>query len=116
MRLLIAAVLALTVMPSARAAFAEATAPEGPKVHTVTIDASAFSPASLTVSPGDIVLFRNNDMFPHTATARAGAFDSREIQPGKTWRLETPKRGRLFEYYCVLHPTMKGALRVTSRP
>jgi len=107
MRTIVLAVLALALHAPGR---------EAPKVHTVTIDASAFSPASLTVSPGDIVVFRNNDMFPHTATARAGAFDSREIQPGKTWRLGIPKRGRLFEYYCVLHPAMKGALRVTSRP
>ena len=104
MRLLIAALLALTVVPSAR----------GARVHTVTIEASAFSPASLTAAPGDTIVFRNADMFPHTATARTGAFDSKAIQPGKAWRMEVPKRGRLFEYYCVLHPTMAGTLRITS--
>ena len=83
-----------------------------PRVHTVTVDASRFSPAALTVAPGDAVVFRNADMFPHTATSRVGAFDSKEIQPGKSWKFVVPKRGRLFEYSCTLHPTMKGALRV----
>lgn len=108
MRLLLVGILALTVTPSARV--------PAPNTHTVTIDASAFSPASLTVAPGDTVVFRNADMFPHTATSRTGAFDSKEIKRGKSWTLKVPGRGRLFEYYCVLHPAMKGALRVISRP
>ena len=108
MRLLLVAILALTVTPSARVS--------APKTHTVTIDASAFSPATLTAAPGDTIVFRNKDMFPHTATSRTGAFDSKEIAAGKSWKLVVPKRGRLFEYYCTLHPTMKGALRVTSAP
>ena len=102
MHLLLVAVLTLTLHASGSA----------PKKHTVTIDASRFEPASLTVAPGDTVIFRNIDLFPHTATSRLGVFDSKEIAPGKTWQYVIPKKGRLFEYYCVLHPTMKAALRV----
>lgn len=88
-------------------------APESaPKTHTVTIDASRFEPATLDVAPGDTVIWRNVDLFPHTATSRLGVFNSKEIAPGKTWKYVIPKKGRLFEYFCELHPTMKGSLRV----
>ena len=102
MRLLLIAMLTLAVDAPGSAA----------RTHTVTIDASRFEPASLTVAPGDSVIFKNIDLFPHTATSRVGAFDSKEIAPGKTWKYVVPKKGRLFEYFCTLHPTMKATLRV----
>jgi plastocyanin len=50
-------------------------------------------------------------MFPHTATSKAGGFDSGVIMSGKSWTLTAKKKGS-FPYVCVLHPTMKGTLRV----
>lgn len=79
--------------------------------HTVTIDASSFTPARLTVAPGDTVIWRNADIIAHTVTSPIGVFDSKEIPPGKTWKYVVPKKG-LFEYLCTLHPTMKASLRV----
>jgi plastocyanin len=81
------------------------------KTHTVKIEATRFEPATLTVAPGDTVIWVNADMFPHTATSAIGAFDSKEIKPGKSWKYVVPKKG-LFEYLCSLHPTMKATLRV----
>ena len=81
------------------------------KIHKVRIDASRFEPASLTVAPGDTVIWTNADMFPHTATSTIGVFDSKEIKPGKAWKYVVPKKG-LFEYACTLHPSMKASLRV----
>ena len=81
------------------------------KTHTVRIDATRFEPATLTVAPGDTVIWVNADMFPHTATSPIGAFDSKEIKPGKSWKYLVPKKG-LFEYICSLHPSMKASLRV----
>ena len=83
----------------------------GPATHTVIIDASSFKPARLTVAPGDTVIWRNADIIPHTATSPVGAFDSKEILPGKSWKHVVPKKG-LFDYICSLHPTMKASLRV----
>jgi plastocyanin len=82
-----------------------------PKTHTVKIEATRFEPAALTVAPGDTVVWVNADMFPHTATSPIGAFDSKEIRPGKSWKYVVPKKG-LFEYICSLHPSMKASLRV----
>lgn len=79
-------------------------------VHTVSIDAFEFKPATLTVKRGDTVRWQNNDPVPHTATAK-GAFDSSSIAAGAAWQYTAAKKGR-FEYICSFHPTMKGTLIV----
>jgi plastocyanin len=81
-----------------------------PRTHEVVIRAMAFEPAALSVELGDIVVWKNEDFFPHTATA-AGAFDSGSIASQGVWRYETRARGT-HAYVCTLHPTMKGELTV----
>lgn len=88
-----------------------AAAARKPRTHTVTIDATRFEPKALTVSPGDTVVWVNKDMFPHTATSKAGSFDSSVILAGKSWKLTPTKKGE-FAYICTFHPTMKATLRV----
>lgn len=80
------------------------------ETKTVVIEGMAFQPATLTVKQGDTVVWKNADLYAHTATA-AGAFDSKEIAPGGTWKLIAQKQGR-FPYVCTLHPVMKGTLVV----
>jgi plastocyanin len=83
-----------------------------PVTHTVTIDATTFSPASLTVAAGDSVVWINRDVIPHTATsASAGAFDSGTIATGKSWKHAFKAKADLA-YFCQFHPTMKGRLTV----
>lgn len=83
-----------------------------PVTHTVTIDGAHFSPAELTVHPGDIVVWVNKDILAHTATSKTGAFDSKTIQPGASWRYRIqPKTTGEFPYACSFHP-MNGLLRV----
>jgi plastocyanin len=79
--------------------------------HTVTIEGARFSPEHLVVKPGESVVWINRDLFPHTATATAGAFDSKEIQPGGSWTYKASKNGEL-KYVCTLHPTMTGVVEV----
>jgi plastocyanin len=81
-----------------------------PATHTVTIDASSFSPATLTVKAGDTIRWVNKDILAHTATANAGGFDSKVIQPGKSWTFVARKKGE-FPYTCAFHP-MNGKLVV----
>ncbi len=78
--------------------------------HTVTIDGMNYQPASLTVKPGDKVVWRNKDIVPHTATAK-GKFDSRQIAAGQSWSWSARDKGR-FDYICTYHPGMKGAVVV----
>ena len=78
--------------------------------HTVAIDGTNYAPATLTVKRGDTVVWINKDPFPHTVTAK-GAFDSRDISAGRSWKYTASKTGE-FAYICTLHPTMKGTLKV----
>jgi len=78
---------------------------------TVTIAQMRFTPARLTVAPGDTVEWVNTDLVPHTATASGGAFNSGPIAPGNSWRWKVQGRGSV-PYVCALHPAMKAALAV----
>ena len=78
--------------------------------HAVVIDAMAFKPATLTIKTGDRVVFHNQDLVPHTATA-PGRFDSGVIQTGASWSVDLKTAGR-YDYVCLLHPTMKAVLVV----
>src|SRR6476620_723459 len=49
--------------------------------NTVSVKNMAFSPASLSVTPGTTVTWVNNDGVAHTVTADDGTFDSGSIAP-----------------------------------
>ena len=90
------------------------TASERPKpmTHTVTVEGMKFQPEALTVAVGDSVVWVNKDLVGHTATSsRAGIFDSKLIEPDKSWKLIVRTKGD-FDYVCTYHPTMKATLRV----
>jgi plastocyanin len=82
-----------------------------PKTHTVTIEGMRFQPERLRVARGDTVVWVNNDLVPHTATSKAGNFDSQIIQSDKSWKFTAAKTGE-FPYVCAYHPTMKATLEV----
>ena len=92
------------------AVHAQRAAARKPATHTVTIDGAQFSPATLEVRSGDTVLWVNKDILAHTATSASGGFDSKVIEPGKTWKYVARKKGD-FAYTCAFHP-MNGRLRV----
>ena len=79
--------------------------------HTVTLDAFAFKPGTLQVKVGDEIEWVNKDIVEHTATARDGAFDSKLIKPGASWRWKATRPGS-HAYICALHPTMTATLEV----
>lgn len=83
-----------------------------PVTHTITIEGTRFQPAALEVRPGDTVVWKNADMFPHTATAKAAGFDSGAIEPGASWRLTIKQQRGDLPYVCLYHPTMTGVVRV----
>jgi plastocyanin len=103
-----AAALGLLVWSSTPGAAAGAAKPA---THTVVMQAVGFQPVALTVAAGDAIVWVNKDPFPHTATSKAGGFDSGTIDAGKSWKVTVRKKGE-FGYVCTLHPTMKGTLRV----
>lgn len=87
-----------------------AKAPD-PARHTVTIEAMRFTPERLTVKAGDIVVWVNRDLVPHTATSEGPTFDSATIDAAASWQFTTAAAGT-FDYVCRFHPLMKGTLVV----
>jgi plastocyanin len=81
------------------------------RAHTVVIENMQFTPATLTVSTGERVVWVNKDLFPHTATADDKTFDSKEIAANASWTYVAGKAGE-YPYGCTLHPTMKARLIV----
>jgi plastocyanin len=97
---------------AAAAGAAEDRKPDSrPATRKVTIDAASFQPANVVVNVGDTVVWTNNDLFKHTVTATEGAFDSKDIPAGGSWSYIVKAAGR-FEYACIYHSTMRGALQV----
>ena len=101
-----AVALAASAVPGLRGV----AAAEGSRTHEIVIQGLQYVPETLKVRRGDVVVWTNKDPFPHTATA-AGAFDSKSIAEGRSWRF-TAKRAGTFPYICTLHSTMKGTLQV----
>jgi plastocyanin len=79
--------------------------------HVVVIEGMRFSPPALTVARGDRVMWINKDLFPHTATADAKAFDSHGIAANASWSYVARDAGR-YAYSCALHPAMHAVLNV----
>jgi plastocyanin len=76
----------------------------------VRIQDFAFQPASLRVTAGTYVVFRNMDAAPHHITGHD--FDSGIIRYGAYWSMPFQRAGT-FDYICSIHPTMKGQIVVT---
>jgi plastocyanin len=70
-----------------------------------------FSPVNIVVKPGQTVIWKNTDLVPHTVTSLKPNFDSKTIDPGKSWTFQPAKKGR-FAYRCIFHPGMTGTLVV----
>ncbi len=93
-------------------AWAALALPAEAKTWTVKITGMRFEPATVTVAPGDTVVWVNDDPFQHTVTSSgAGRFDSHAIEPGAKWRYEAKTPGR-YPYVCTFHPTMQATLVV----
>jgi plastocyanin len=82
-----------------------------PRVYNVTMRNFGFEPVTVTVAPGDTVVWSNADFVPHTATARDAAWDSKMVDANGAWRLVATTPGT-HEYYCAFHPNMKGTIVV----
>jgi plastocyanin len=84
-----------------------------PKVITIEIRNFEFQPATVTISAGDTVQWKNEDSAPHTATAdpTQSGFDSGTIKSGASWSYVASAKGT-YNYICTIHPYMKGTLVV----
>jgi plastocyanin len=77
-----------------------------------------FEPLTINVPVGTTVTWKNSDSTLHTVTsgsAESGTsgtiFDSSYVAAGKTFQHTFSSAGT-FDYYCTLHPFMKGKIIV----
>lgn len=75
----------------------------------VIIEGFAFEPATLTVAPGTIVTWINEDSDAHTV-AIAG-IESPSLDKDDSWSYTFDTAGT-FHYICGIHPYMKGQIVV----
>jgi len=89
-----------------------ATGPVETGTITIAMKGLAFSKGTRTVAVGSTVVWRNLDDTAHTVTAKDGkAFASPTVAQGRTYSHTFSARGT-FDYYCTIHPFMKGTIRV----
>ncbi len=79
-------------------------------VH-ISIDRLAFSPAEAKARVGETLEWTNNDPFAHTATVKGGW--EVVIPPGEK-ATRVVEATDTVDYYCRLHPNMKGRIVVTA--
>jgi len=108
-RLIVAALAATIVFPSGSIARAET-----PQPIVIEIVKFRFEPQSLTLRPGDIVIWKNRDIVSHTATAKDGGWDSGTIEAGGSWQTVITE-DMLGTYICVFHPSMVASLNTRSQ-
>lgn len=113
------------------AAEAETAAPEPPPAGlpeaTVRMlegssisGAPDYDPDELTVGPGSVVTWINEDTAVHTATDKETAgeiFDTGLVGAGDSYSLLTDELGLgTYEYFCIVHPWMESVLTVSDGP
>lgn len=82
-----------------------------PVTHRVVIENMRFEPATLKVHAGDLIVWVNKDLFPHTVTASSGNLKSGSIAASATWSFRANRVG-IYAYICSFHPVMQGRVEV----
>jgi len=82
-----------------------------PKTIKVAIRGMQFAPDRAEVQSGDTVVWTNEDIVPHSATAENKAFDSGALSGGQSFSYVVQQAGEL-KYTCSFHPTMKATINV----
>ena len=83
--------------------------------HLVSQKNKSFSTTSISVKPGEKVVFKNDDSVPHNvfSGSQGFAFNLKSQTPGTESSISFDKAGTV-EVRCAFHPTMK--LTVTVAP
>jgi plastocyanin len=101
-RLAAAGILAIGVALMALPAFAAQ--------YTIVLDKLKFGPLPAELHVGDTIVWQNNDILRHSATARDKSFDV-DLPPKAQASLVLKAAGTIA-FYCRFHPGMTGTLVV----
>jgi plastocyanin len=78
---------------------------------TITIDNFAFAPATMTVTAGTTVTWKNEDDSPHRIGDKNGTLKSAALDTDDTFSHTFAAPGE-FPYICTIHPYMVGKIVV----
>jgi plastocyanin len=100
------------------------TAPSGGgAAATVTIAITgqggklAFSPNPASVQPGQLVVFKNNDVVAHHVILDDGTVQTPDINPGASSAPVAMGTSGALTYHCLIHPGMVGGFNgATAEP
>lgn len=87
-----------------------AAGPAAAARYTVVLKDMAFGPVPTELHVGDVIVWDNEDIFEHTATARDMSFDV-DLPAGAKAETVMKKAGSI-PFYCRFHPGMTGTLVV----
>jgi plastocyanin len=79
--------------------------PSAPAPNTVVMSGMAFVPATITVTVGTTVTWKNADGVAHTSTSDTGVWDTGRIGAGATATATFTTPGT-YPYNCVYHASM----------
>lgn len=78
---------------------------------TVSIQNMAFYPAVIKVKKGSSVTWMQNDRMTHDVVSSDRLFKSQRLRQGQSFTQTFDQPG-VYNYYCSLHPSMKGQVIV----
>jgi plastocyanin len=73
--------------------------------HNVTIKGFKFEPEQLVIKTDDIVVWTNEDVAPHTASAKQADWSTKNLKKGESGEIQFLEAGK-FDYFCRFHPNM----------
>jgi plastocyanin len=79
----------------------------------VKIDNFAFTPATLTITAGTTVTWKNEDDSPHRIGDKNGTFKSAALDTDDTFSHTFAAPGE-YPYICTIHPYMAGKIIVKA--
>lgn len=91
---------------------ARAKAEEPAAGTLVTIDNFSFKPALLALKAGTAVTWTNQDDIPHSIVCPALKTRSHVLDTGQSFAFTFEGVGD-FDYFCGLHPHMKGQVKIS---
>ena len=76
--------------------------------YVIVVDKMKFGPVPAELHAGDTIIWRNDDIFRHSATARDESFDV-DLPAKSSAKMVVGDAGSV-EFFCKFHPGMKGIL------
>ena len=105
----------LLILVSLIATLAVAPAASAAVTKNVSIKRTSFSPATVSITAGDTIRWKNDDTRDHQVVSTTGTFASPVLRPGRTYSFTFEVAGT-YRYRDALVPTSTGTIKVAGLP